>query len=1088
MQVRSLQFSLLLLVSLIMSWPSTGLAQTNSFGNHYIDYHSRIIPETPKAAAFKQYGDIPIDHSTGVPQINIPLYTVEIDGVKVPISLSYHASGVRVDELAGPVGLKWTLNAGGGIFRTVKERPDEDGWLVPEMKGFVKEYMDANGNTSWYLHRTIREYLNELDHFPDDFRYDLPGYSGSFFFDDLVDSNGDTLALKDKIIKDYYDPVKIVPIEDGSRQITFKAFSPNGVSYSFGSVKERNDNSVITGSNLYGPSQGGWEYGITGWMLDTITTRNGSIISFDYEEYELDYQLDQISQRINQSRYCDPDEMSVDNHCACEGTGGPAGSRYEYINSTSKLFSSRNQLIKQIETENVKVEFIYSTDANLATWQKQLDRILIYDKIEGKEKSFEFDYEKFAGDPRLKLTSIQEKGFDGSTAKPAHKFSYFPGALPQKGSKSKDLKGFYNGKPNSSLIPFTVVANARLAGPYYKSLLADRTFDENYLKVGTLNKIEYPTGGSTEFKYEANVEYDSIIGNPIFINRSISLASNEPNVDISIEGDYTVFRKQFTVDNIITDLAMDVQIPGAIAYSSSSDICEFDPEYPNIDCSKYNIYEMNGPFIGNPLFPMDKVIGSDGEVTAGSGDYLLEIKVLTSDLTANPNAEIKADLTWIEEDPVKVQYTGGLRVSEVLNSDYIIGNSTKTEYEYYGINGDFALIDFNTKEYGDGLTKFVFASENIALDPLLQKGGYFYDSVVIKKIGESEVLTTAETYTQKQHRNGFKSQLKNQRVFNQGQVIMQKELFYNSQVSHSMQFHIVGDVDQCIAYTNAPVGPEGSQLGFGDPIGRTFIARSNVLDAEVTEHYFPGKPGKLVKTTNYTYNDYQQVIEQTTTKSQRDGSPAEELKVDFTYPDNHTELNDFVNDKYLVGVPVSKNMYDDNELIQGQYFDFDDAGNVTKIYRYTGLQQTLPSGTPAYVPQTYELNNQFEIENGVPVQVTGRNGISTVYVWSYNKQYPVAKIENATVSEVKTALSVSTVVLTNYPVGGLSQLDNLRQSLPHAMVHTYTFRPQVGVVEMTDPNGQTTTYDYDDLGRLTDVIDSSDKLLQSFQYTYFNQN
>ena len=112
-----------------------GTAQT--FNPEYLEYHDKYVPPTPNAANFTIYGDIPVNHATGIPQINIPLFTLEEDGVAVPISLSYHASGIKVDDLASAVGLKWTLNAGGGIFRQVNDKIDEQGWLEPTMRGFV---------------------------------------------------------------------------------------------------------------------------------------------------------------------------------------------------------------------------------------------------------------------------------------------------------------------------------------------------------------------------------------------------------------------------------------------------------------------------------------------------------------------------------------------------------------------------------------------------------------------------------------------------------------------------------------------------------------------------------------------------------------------------------------------------------------------------------------------------------------------------------------------------------------------------------------------------------------------------------------
>jgi len=48
-----------------------------------------------------------------LPTISIPIYTIVQDGISIPITLDYHARGVRVDEVASNVGLGWALNGVG---------------------------------------------------------------------------------------------------------------------------------------------------------------------------------------------------------------------------------------------------------------------------------------------------------------------------------------------------------------------------------------------------------------------------------------------------------------------------------------------------------------------------------------------------------------------------------------------------------------------------------------------------------------------------------------------------------------------------------------------------------------------------------------------------------------------------------------------------------------------------------------------------------------------------------------------------------------------------------------------------------------
>lgn len=82
------------------------------------------VTPSPQAYAFAQYAEMPVSLFTGTPSINIPLFTIETGLHSFPISLSYHASGIKVSQEASWVGLGWNLNVGGSISRSVRGRDD----------------------------------------------------------------------------------------------------------------------------------------------------------------------------------------------------------------------------------------------------------------------------------------------------------------------------------------------------------------------------------------------------------------------------------------------------------------------------------------------------------------------------------------------------------------------------------------------------------------------------------------------------------------------------------------------------------------------------------------------------------------------------------------------------------------------------------------------------------------------------------------------------------------------------------------------------------------------------------------------------
>lgn len=89
-----------LYISLCLALFSAALAAQDNFLKDY-------APVAPTPASLGKYGEIPVSYHTGVPDISIPIHTLTEGSISVPISLSYHASGIRVQETASWVGLGW---------------------------------------------------------------------------------------------------------------------------------------------------------------------------------------------------------------------------------------------------------------------------------------------------------------------------------------------------------------------------------------------------------------------------------------------------------------------------------------------------------------------------------------------------------------------------------------------------------------------------------------------------------------------------------------------------------------------------------------------------------------------------------------------------------------------------------------------------------------------------------------------------------------------------------------------------------------------------------------------------------------------
>jgi hypothetical protein len=158
----------------------------------------KIVPASPTTAALGEYGSVPVGLSSGIPTIDIPLHTVLGKNLNLPISLSYHGGGVKVEEMASWVGLGWSLNAGGVITRQLRSLPDEAGdgvfdalipiWQV--MQNATQLMLAAKGL---------------IDAEPDMFYYNFNGRAGSFMYDQ---STGKFVTIPESDIIIEYDRIK----------------------------------------------------------------------------------------------------------------------------------------------------------------------------------------------------------------------------------------------------------------------------------------------------------------------------------------------------------------------------------------------------------------------------------------------------------------------------------------------------------------------------------------------------------------------------------------------------------------------------------------------------------------------------------------------------------------------------------------------------------------------------------------------------------------------------------------------------------------------------------------------------------------
>src|SRR5882724_4929646 len=91
---------LLLMLSVLASIGHPG--HTQNFNPNNL---TNINPPSPEVAALGKYLDMPVGYATGTAAVSVPIYTVKNGSLEVPVSLSYHTGGIKVEEAASWIGL-----------------------------------------------------------------------------------------------------------------------------------------------------------------------------------------------------------------------------------------------------------------------------------------------------------------------------------------------------------------------------------------------------------------------------------------------------------------------------------------------------------------------------------------------------------------------------------------------------------------------------------------------------------------------------------------------------------------------------------------------------------------------------------------------------------------------------------------------------------------------------------------------------------------------------------------------------------------------------------------------------------------------
>ncbi|MCQ2145078.1 MAG: RHS repeat protein [Bacteroidales bacterium] len=258
---------------------------------------------SPEAASLGTYGTVPVGLFTGVPEISVPIHEMKVGNMAFPIILSYHLSSVRPNNYPGSVGLGWSLNSGGCISRTVRGVPDEKTTGNYE-NGYYGSHSHMAGITHNQFDFLTRDFTssdgpNWFELSADEFSFSFFGHSGNFY----LSPQGEWVVVSDEDIKVEFDPSSGFytmqencpripsfshwPGRDSNRRhfIEFVLVTPDGCRFTFGGLYAT-DFSVPYYSRRTG------DLVATSWHLSRIETPGGHVITYQYESADCDLMAD----------------------------------------------------------------------------------------------------------------------------------------------------------------------------------------------------------------------------------------------------------------------------------------------------------------------------------------------------------------------------------------------------------------------------------------------------------------------------------------------------------------------------------------------------------------------------------------------------------------------------------------------------------------------------------------------------------------------------------------------------------------------------------------------------------------------------
>lgn len=1044
-------------------------------------------PKAPAVSGLFQYQKFPVNMSTGIANIDLPVYEVVEGNIRVPISISFSTGGIKVNQTPTCLGIGWTLNCGGMIYQKVNGLDDLGGnegdipgggtyfdtdmtsvspipssiQPVNNIKDFIAFFNNAsstgNSHNMHLSHRFIGKIIDGvIDGEADEFKVSLPSFSNTIFYDQQAQECkiaktdglwiynwptmvGEGWLLKDKSGLDYY----FAP------PLNYK----NPLYYNPQSIPSGNPANPTGGSNIKNT------YLNDTWPLEQIRDiRSDKYVDFVYSR---------ITTTVPNMNH---GNSPYREYPAGAFTKGASGSILEY-------YEREEAQMEEIRFSNGKVQFVYYASQQNQFGPKLLKNIKVLNSASQPVKIISFFYvQKPTTGSGGTIDYVNTCNFLDKITETVivnsieyntdlYKFEYINDlGFPKRFSFAQDKWGYYNGQnANTTFFPADILA---LFNTQNGPAGANRSISQTHCREGNLKTVIYPTKGRSEFTYESNMSGSTVWGG---------------------------------------------QRVKEIAYKALDGHSDM--------ISKYS-YDANTATVIQPAFykiHQDGTIGDNHTVISVKGTSLTPIGLNGSNgifyskvdnyLNGSTTGKTTHYFSYLGEIPWSDNYMG-FPYTKVNNLMELGMMETKTEtYRYNPTSLLNELINVQEKDIQpiNNLNNYVtniqgyWSQPGIAPTAVYMQGNDPYSSAPYPELNMSPIENYYKLYS-----DAYLPAEKTNTVYEAGNQLTDKEELEYDEITGSVKlqrkFSSTGDITETRIKFAKDYTLFSNPANSWDAMLQATLAASPI-EIAVYRKKAADPAFSLIKSTLYKYeqNNIKEVYVIETDRPLTDFTPAYNTSSQFMYDNRYSKKFEVLN----FDINYNPTLVMDNKKSIGYLYDHTNTYAVAVVENLNTLNDAAYSSFEMAAKGNWTYNGTITEPSFAPtgkkIYNLATGNISkgslnsgkeyTVSYWSDNGAKNVSGFSSTQGRTINgfTYYEHKITGVTSVTISGTGNLDELRLYPVTARMTSQTYIPLVGISSQCDVNNRINYYEYDASNRLAIIRDQDKNVVKKYCYKYSGQ-